>query len=296
MLLETRDSLPSTSPLARYMEHIRVISPLDDLGQHVDRLPDGRTCIVFREFERGRGDVTVLGPLTRARFKRANNLARAVVFQFKPGWSTPLLGVHANELTDDYVFVENLWGRVGRALVKGLLCAKNVGEMHDALVSALGSRFESPWEPASAPIARHAARIFERENSPVESVAARVGVTARHLRRAFAENIGVTPKEFARGARLRRALALATTSPLNWLRIALDTGYYDQAHLVGDFRDLLGLTPTAFASGAREHTPGTRPGGVLGEEHVRARAGGLAYGGRRGSKGRLGPRGSARPT
>jgi methylphosphotriester-DNA--protein-cysteine methyltransferase len=126
--------------------------------------------------------------------------------------------------------------------------------MQDGLVTALASRFELPWEPASAPIARQAARIFERENATVESVAARVGVTARHLRRAFAENIGVTPKEFARAARLRRALEQSSRSHSNWLRIAIDTGYYDHAHLVADFRDLLGLTPTAFAIRAREQS------------------------------------------
>lgn len=199
--------------------------------------------------------MTVLGPLTRARFKRATDLTRAVMFQFKPGWSTPLLGVHANELTDGHVAVEALWGRAGKELVTMLLGARRMVEIHDGLVRALRSRFDAPWEPASAPLARHAARIFEREPVRVESVAARLGVTARHLRRAFAENIGVTPKELARSARLRRALALHASSSSTWMRIAIDTGYYDHAHLVADFRDLLGLTPTAFASRASEHSP-----------------------------------------
>lgn len=240
----------SRSPLARYVEHIRIISPRGDVEPRVDRLPDGRTCIVFREFEGGRGDVTVLGPLTRARFKRATDLSRAMMVQFKPGWSTPVLGVHASELTDGHVDVETLWGRGGRELVTWLVGKRSMVEIHDGFVRALGSRFDSPWEPASAPLARRAARIFEREPVPVESVAARLGVTARHLRRAFAENIGVTPKEFARAARLRRALALHASSSSTWMRIAIDTGYYDHAHLVADFRDLLGLTPTAFASRA----------------------------------------------
>lgn len=227
-----------------------MITPIGDQSHRVDRLPDGRTCIVFREFERGRGDVTVLGPLTRARLKRANDFTRAVLFQFKPGWSTPLLGFSASELTDDHVFVEDLWGPVGSELVGTLLSARNVGEMLDGLVHTLSSRFDLAWEPASAPVARRAARILEQENAEVETVAARVGVTARHLRRAFAENIGVTPKDFARAARLRRALALSSTA--NWLRVAIDAGYYDQAHLAADFRDLLGLTPTAFAKRLRE--------------------------------------------
>jgi transcriptional regulator GlxA family with amidase domain len=86
---------------------------------------------------------------------------------------------------------------------------------------------------------------METEEVRVESVAARLGVTARHLRRAFAENIGVSPKDFARAARLQRAVRMAATSD-DWARIATDAGYYDQAHLIADFRELVGLTPGAF--------------------------------------------------
>jgi len=32
----------------------------------------------------------------------------------------------------------------------------------------------------------------------------------------------------------------------DWARIAQDAGYYDQAHLIADFRQLVGLTPGAF--------------------------------------------------
>ena len=79
----------------------------------------------------------------------------------------------------------------------------------------------------------------------MESVAKRLGVTARHLRRAFTESVGIGPKEFARTVRLQRAVRSAATSN-DWGRIAADAGYYDQAHLIADFRELVGLTPGAF--------------------------------------------------
>jgi transcriptional regulator GlxA family with amidase domain len=85
-------------------------------------------------------------------------------------------------------------------------------------------------------------RLLEGDEIRVDRVAERLGVTTRHLRRAFADTIGVGPKEFARSVRLRRAMRLAETSR-DWGRIATDVGYYDQAHLIGEFRDLVGLTP-----------------------------------------------------
>jgi transcriptional regulator GlxA family with amidase domain len=88
--------------------------------------------------------------------------------------------------------------------------------------------------------------LLEGGEVRVESVAERLGVTARHLRRAFTESVGIGPKEFARTVRLQRAVRTASTTSNDWGQIAADAGYYDQAHLIADFRELVGLTPGAF--------------------------------------------------
>jgi AraC-like DNA-binding protein len=82
-------------------------------------------------------------------------------------------------------------------------------------------------------------------------VAGKLGVTPRHLRRTFAEQIGVGPKEFARMVRLHAAIRAGATFS-DWAQIAAEAGYYDQSHLIADFRDLVGLTPRAFFEGRRE--------------------------------------------
>ena len=105
----------------------------------------------------------------------------------------------------------------------------------------------APSEFTSARLARRAARIFEASEVRVETVASELGVSTRHLRRAFIESVGVPPKEFARGVRLQRAIRASARSK-DWSSIARDAGYYDQAHLIGDFRELTGLTPTAFVA------------------------------------------------
>ncbi len=105
--------------------------------------------------------------------------------------------------------------------------------------------------------------MLEGGEARVDGVAERLGVTARHLRRAFTEHVGIGPKDFARTVRLQRAVRLAETSRItpsghalgtsfDWGRIAVDSGYYDQAHLITDFRELVGLTPGAFARRASE--------------------------------------------
>ena len=126
------------------------------------------------------------------------------------------------------------------------------------MARAFALRLPRTFEPASARLARHAACLLDREDVRVDGMAARLGVTTRHLHRAFVENIGVGPKEFARSVRLQRALRLAATSR-DWGRIAIDAGYYDQSHLIADFRDLVGLTPGAFLKRASELDPSAPP-------------------------------------
>lgn len=239
-------SAASTFSFPRFFEDIRVLVPVAGRGFDVEHLPDGRTTLVLRVLEEGRkGDLTVAGPRTHARFKIATGVARAVVLQFKPGWSVPLLGVAANALTDRIVLLEDLWGRSGHDLCTELLAAPSQPAVIDRLAHAFALRTGQTFEPASGRLARHAVRLLEGGEDRVESVASLLGVTARHLRRAFTEGVGIGPKEFARTVRLQRAVRSAATSK-DWARIAADAGYYDQAHLIGDFRQLVGLTPGAF--------------------------------------------------
>jgi AraC-like DNA-binding protein len=243
-------SAAAPSWLARFVEDVRVIVPVAGRTLQIERLPDGRTTLFLRVFEGGRqGDLTVAGPRTRALFKHATGVAQVITLQFKPGWSAPLLGVAASALTDRLVPLQDIWGRAGGTLCERLLEARSVPEVLDRLSRAIALRAHQSFEPASARLARRAVRLLEGDEVRVERVAARLGVTARHLRRAFTESIGIGPKDFARTIRLQRAVRRAATSQ-DWVRIAADAGYYDQAHLIADFRALVGLTPGAFVKRA----------------------------------------------
>jgi AraC-like DNA-binding protein len=65
--------------------------------------------------------------------------------------------------------------------------------------------------------------------------------------------VGVSPKTFARVVRLTRVVervrSVAAGESINWSALALELGYYDQAHLVDEFRELTGVTPTAWVGG-----------------------------------------------
>jgi hypothetical protein len=82
-------------------------------------------------------------------------------------------------------------------------------------------------------------RYHEPKNMPV---CIRVGLPAGAASR-------LSPKQFARISRVRRVLARAGQE--RWASLAEEAGFFDQAHMIGDFRSLMGVTPAAFLAGKR---------------------------------------------
>lgn len=244
--------------LSRFIDNVHVVEFAG--GEPITRLPDGRTNLVFRTHEGERsGDLSLAGPRTSALHKTASGIVRWIKIELKRGWSTQLLGVSASALKDQIVPLDDVWGASARALCDQLVCARTVPEALQRISDAFAQRAAQIAEPPSARLARRAVRMLEEEDDvPLGRVAERLGVTPRHLRRAFTDNIGVGPKDFARAVRLQRVLRRAADAA-DWQQIAVDVGYYDQAHLIADFRALVGVTPAAFARTTagrqREATP-----------------------------------------
>ncbi|WP_259014498.1 AraC family transcriptional regulator [Emticicia fluvialis] len=71
------------------------------------------------------------------------------------------------------------------------------------------------------------------------------GISARQLRRLFEFYVGDTPKTFARVVRFQHILrARPSSQSLHKNPLFFDTGYYDQAHFIKEFRNFYGVTPS----------------------------------------------------
>ena len=73
-------------------------------------------------------------------------------------------------------------------------------------------------------------------------------VSERQLERKFRENIGISPKKFSNVIRLQFFLKLFRTKPpqKSLTEIGYESGYYDQAHLIREFRKSVGLSPGQY--------------------------------------------------
>ena len=109
---------------------------------------------------------------------------------------------------------------------------------------------ENPW-------IRRAMLVMERgegKRFSVREVAAELHVSPRHLERLFHAECGMSPSQFARELRLRRAydLLVDTRQPIS--EVALDTGFADGSHFSRRFRDAYGKSPSQVRrAGRRSH-------------------------------------------
>jgi AraC-like DNA-binding protein len=79
--------------------------------------------------------------------------------------------------------------------------------------------------------------------STVEEVARRAGVDRRYLERKALAYAGVSPKALTRISRFSRALRMRAETNQTWTQIAHAAGYYDQMHMIRDFRVFAGDAP-----------------------------------------------------
>lgn len=94
---------------------------------------------------------------------------------------------------------------------------------------------------------RRAMLLMERNAGTrfsVLDIARELHVSPRHLERLFQAELGVSPSDFARTLRLRRAhdLLVDTRQPIS--EVALDTGFADGSHFSRRFRDAYGKSPS----------------------------------------------------
>lgn len=91
-------------------------------------------------------------------------------------------------------------------------------------------------------------RLLLRGEHTVAEVAQTVGWSSRRLSARFGAELGVAPKAAAKIARFDRARRRlqAAAGVIRLTDLAIECGYYDQAHLARDFRTLAGLPPSQW--------------------------------------------------
>jgi AraC-like DNA-binding protein len=156
-----------------------------------------------------------------------------------------LLGIPMEELTCRVVDLDALLGREAGELIERMHETGTWAGSFDVMDAWLLRRLADAERPDPAVEHAFGRLVRSRGGVPVAELARETGWSRRHLAARFRTEVGLTPKVFGRILRFRRAAAeLASPAGRSLAEIALDCGYYDQAHLNRDFREFSGRTPT----------------------------------------------------
>lgn len=167
--------------------------------------------------------------------------------KFKPGGFRPFLEFGTSKLADRLVPVQRIFGEDVNALRDVVLSSKSENDKVQAANAFFQARMPQP-DKKIALAGKLLEHIFlECGIKTVDDLADRTGIGKRSLQRLFNEYVGVSPKWVIRRYRLHELVERSNSGEeLNWSQLALELGYFDQAHLINDFRSITGYSPTEY--------------------------------------------------
>lgn len=173
---------------------------------------------------------------------------------FRPGGAVPFFDAPANAFRDAHVELDALWGRDAARLREQLLDAPTPALALRRLEAMLLARVVRSLEVDK--LVEFAVSALERD-VPVRVLTGELGMTPNRFIRHFRAAVGLTPKRFARVRRFGRVLeSVELGRRVDWSSVAVGCGYFDQAHLIREFREFSGMNPTRYrprAEGDRNH-------------------------------------------
>jgi AraC-like DNA-binding protein len=225
-------------------------------------IPDGRVELIFHyggPFWRhsAAGDPVqqpvslLVGQMTEPVRLAPDGRAGVAAIRLRSAAARTLLRFPLHEVSGRFLDLELIFPSV-RGLCERLAEAGGDQERIHALERWLASQ-----APAAArPRLESAVGAVLRTNgcAAIDTLAAQAGTSTRQLEREFQDGVGLSPKTFSRIIRLQAALRRVRQG-LSLSDVALASGFYDQAHMARDFRELADMSPGAWQEHAGDLAP-----------------------------------------
>lgn len=164
--------------------------------------------------------------------------------ELNPLGTRTLLGVSATELSGCVVDLADLGSPRLAALPDRLVRAAGWPRRFEILDEVLGSMATGSWRVPPEIGWAWRRMLGSGGRVRVASLADEVGWSRRHFGELFRRELGLSPKHAARVLRFERATtSLRGRGHVDLAGLAVDCGFYDQAHLTHEWRSLAGCSP-----------------------------------------------------
>ena len=169
-----------------------------------------------------------------------------VYIGFKPGGMFRLLGIPMNTFINDEIDGADVYGGEISEILEQLNEAAGNKELVTTVESFLISKMKKlksadPLDFAIQEI------IKQGGNIGMDQIADLSCLSFRQFERKCIDKIGIPPKLYARITRFSKAYRMREVNPdASWTGLAHSAGYYDQMHLIRDFKEFTGVTPSGL--------------------------------------------------
>jgi len=246
------------SPLSQYVEHIWQVTGSGVASSRQRVYPDGAMALVvhvgkpaisfFLDEETHRIPVPLLaGPYSRSFHIDPSQSPGVIGVLFRPGAARIFFPVAAHELHNIDIPLSDLYPAEADGLLNDACSASDEPAQLRAVEQYLIEKLRNarPIHPA----VRYGVDQLSRAGGVrrVRRIQTDTGLSHTRFIQLFREHVGLTPKLFCRVQRFRHLLdRIEKHSAVNWAELAADCGYFDQAHLIHDFREFAGVTPLEY--------------------------------------------------
>jgi AraC-like DNA-binding protein len=187
----------------------------------------------------------VVGQMTRPVLIAPTGAVELIGIRFQPGGTMPFLKQPLHELTNRVIELAGLDSALDRELLPALNSSASLTARIQAIESCL-TRRAMIFAGDRRLLKLTAAAVRVNGRTTIDSLAAAAGVSARQLERRFLGEVGIGPKLFCRILRFQQVFSAVVENSAGWAALAIDCGYYDQAHLIRDFQQFARQTPAVL--------------------------------------------------
>lgn len=188
------------------------------------------------------------GPYSRSFHIDPSQSTALIGILFRPGAARTFFPVAAHELHNTDIALSELCPGEADSLLNDVCSATS--EIAQFLVVEQYLTRKLANAAPIRPAIRYAVEQLSREGGvrSVRKIQMDTGLSHTRFIHLFREHVGLTPKLFCRVRRFRAMLdQIKKGMPVNWAELAADCGYFDQAHLIRDFRAFAGTTPLQYS-------------------------------------------------
>ena len=186
----------------------------------------------------------VVGQMTRPVLVSPTGSVQLLGIRFAPGGTLPFFHCPPGELTNTITPLADIAAAFDQHLSEQVYEARGWPEkirlIEAVLIKLLGTK------KGLTPSLQGTISTIIREGgqTSIDVLANNLGISGRQLERRFVREVGLGPKLLCRILRFQQVFRAVESGDPSWARIAADCGYYDQAHLIRDFRQFAEQTPS----------------------------------------------------